>query len=305
MSDVNPAGGGTPTGPQPSIPQGLTNHIVEQNGQFLLRSVVDGTETLIPIDVATAQLQKSGAADRRLEEAGRILKENKTAVDFYKNTIAGLNGDDDAAQRAAAMIGLDLEDNAAPAQNPPSEIRSAAPDPDTAEMMATWKQLKSAGVNPRDIFLLMAAQARDSVEQNDRSEVSRVVLGNAEFAALTKGRSKDASDLLMDEVYGSFRQAVNQGAPEGPATIVAAVKKTVQKYKTLGISPSATPGARGIPGLGPTPGNPVTGTGAFDGDKRPDAVTPFGKKRGEYARNLAARLTYDLSQRSSEAGLSV
>lgn len=59
----------------PAAADPLANFLVMQNGKQMVRLNVDGTETLIPVEQARAQLQKLNAGDRRLQEATEARKQ--------------------------------------------------------------------------------------------------------------------------------------------------------------------------------------------------------------------------------------
>lgn len=313
MSDPNPGASPVPAATPPAIPVELAKHVIQENGQFGIKAVVDGESRFVPLDLAVAHLQKMGAADNRLAKAAELQKSHQTAIQFWEETQKGLRGDQDAARRALAMLPGDLSDELA-ADPEPAPVRTAQRPqaqqfqvpPEMAEIASFLKEVKSYGVKPADAFRMVIGQAQDAVEQQVYSEVDRLAAGNDGLSGLLKDKAK--SRYVLDELHGRVRDRIRSGEPDGPQTYLPAIREVAEKYKHLGISTGTSektpaPFARELfsaMGLGPSSSAGAGTDGNMDLAKRPDPITPLRGKPGEYARNFAARFAYDVAQKASQ-----
>ena len=294
---------------KPTQPDGLKRFVVEQDGAYFLRQVLDGDETLIPLDVATAGLQKLGTADKRLKEASETAKRHKTAIAFYDNTVRGLNGDQDAALQALEMVGLNDEPAAPPARAPQRGDPNGSPaayniPPELADVAKFLNDVKGYGVDPAQAVRMVIGQAQQQVEHGVFAEVGSLAKQDPVLSKILKNPKH--ARYVVDELNGLVRSRIRNGEPDGPQTYLPAIREVAAKYKELGIGVAPAPiqvqtdenGERLISsyGLGPASSTGAGEAGLTPPDKRPDATTPLRAHPGEYARNFASRLAYDLTQ---------
>lgn len=319
MSDQNGGASSTTTSQTPTLPAELSRFLVQRDGAYFMRQVLDGVETLVPLDLAQAGLQKLNTADKRLKEASEQAKRHKTAIEFYDSTVKGLNGDEDSARHALSLVGLDDEPEPAPRarqsghqrSQPVSQSTTATIPPELSRVAKFLDQVNAMGVDPVDAVRLVLGNAQQAVENNVYREVGNLASQNPVLAKVLQNPKH--ARYVVAELNGLVRDRIRNGEPDGPQTYLPAIQEVAAKYKELGIGGNPAPKSVATDsngeallgsymGLGPASSSGSGETGLLDvSAKRPDPTTPIRAKAGEYGLNLAARLKHDLAQSAMAA----
>lgn len=227
-----------------------------------IRVKVDGVEQDVALDEVIRSYQKGSAADRRLEEATRLLKEAReaatpqtpkteptpeaavtppaagpdTLVDPLKQALGHLySGDEDMAAKALAEV---IARSAAPAATPPAPI-------DTVQIVA----------QVQDQMAFQGALAKVNTDYPD-------LVGNADLEQLTfikaqghlaGGKSRaDALLAAADDVYSLIGKKPGRPEPKAPR------QEKLERKAALDPVPAASMAAPGsVPEGEPSPSSVI------------------------------------------------
>lgn len=262
MSDTN----NPPTPAQtPALPDG----IVLKDGQTFVKTVVSGTETLVPLAEAQARLQKESASEGRFAEAARLRDEAEKAKrdaalaqEFLDAARRGEKGDETAAKRALEILGVSAEQATSGPKQPAQGVPQAAELPPALKQYQTFADgCVQAGVDP----IRVLNKVLTDVVESDRNEVYGNVVGLAQLndvlAPILKGKNKDVAAVVTQELKDMTRLRVGlDGHKVDPSTYLTIVRETAEKYKKFGIPSSGnSPVPATFPGLGANTQSGVVG----------------------------------------------
>ncbi len=150
----------------------LADYIVQQNGKPMLKMMVDGKLSMIPLDQARAQLQKGQAADERLAQAAARQKALEAREQQIKATEASLRA------RAAQPVVVPVDD--ASLDSEATElVRSLVSDPEAKaaqKLAGVLKKIRAAtpqiDVNAITAHAVHKAKEEIAVESYQRALVS-------------------------------------------------------------------------------------------------------------------------------------
>ncbi len=298
VSSQDPNAAATP----PALPPELSDAIVQRDGKFGIRSVVDGQEQFVPLDIARMRLQKADAADARLAQASELLKKHQTAIQYYDLTQKGLQGDRDAGRQALALVGLDEPDDPPVEQFGRGQRNAPAPNPKLDQLATFLQRAEKAGVDPLRAMQTALELDEERTTTSRFTELDRAAENDPVLGRILKSRP-DIAQLVLDEVHGRALAQVGGNAPFEPRVYVPVIREIAAKYNTLLGTQSSqrTPVPDPIAemrqslGLGPA-SSAGYGTAQMADDRDIEPTTPIRAKDGDYGRNFESRLLQGLSR---------
>lgn len=300
------------------MPAKLAENIVEKDGSFFIRTVVNQVEKLVPFDEVRIAMQKEMAGDAKLAEAAEARKstetlaaEHKTAIEFWELNAKAMAGDQDAAAQALALLPGDYQ----PPVNTGDGNNTGNPAPfsmdnlpeELKEVVALGAWAKKNGVDLTKALGFVQNQAVENLRSSLSTEVGKAAQSDPAIAGLPEG---PAAEFKAD-LEAKVEQLVGQGLQQGPATFAMAIREIKAKYDRMGIfTASQTPSAQPKTAiehfnasLGPATGG-VSGNDLLP-SKPPEGITPIGTPADQYAENVKARWAYWAAEKAQRQEVGV
>lgn len=216
----------------------LNEHLVEKDGKQYVKLKVDGQERLVPFDDAVRNLQKAGAADRRLQEAA---ERQRQLEDRERNIAAN-------EQRLQAKLS-ELH------KQPPANAGADPDEQDIALAKKAWESMLDGDEEeaPAALARLIAA-ARSHSPTVDPEAIAQVALHKIQEREFDKGIEKgkavfaeEYSDIMADpilfEVANQKTIALQDEHPDwSPEQIILEAGRLTREWRNGGKQQSSSSG---------------------------------------------------------------
>lgn len=214
----------------------LGDYVVRVDGKPMFRTIVDGKESLIPLDRARAQLQKHLAADIRLQHAAERQKQLDAREQSIRNVEATLKTRTQPSATAPA-------DDAAIDAQAVELVRSLVSEPEDKAAVKLAKTLKAIRQAPAPDSETIVAQAADRAVRTIAERDNQRAL-NTGLQQFTKDYPDIAGDPDLFNLADRKTNAIAEEHPEwSPGEVMLEAGKQTREWLKSLSAPVKAPGA--------------------------------------------------------------